>query len=237
MVWRGGLLGRRGALVWLWAACGALCQLRGVEALLGAAGGRSRLSVRARASGQDAEEYSNPLTAALGRFLPPPQSSLDTSDWSIRPKRRKTSLASLAKDLKVALTEREWFVSGDVDPKYFSRDFQFSDPDVSLIGIEKYAAGVNKLFDQNVTRGQIISVEVRSDVPNTITVTWRLEGRVNIGLGLKIKAFVCYSDLTVDSQGLISYQQDRFSIPGYDILLSAIGLGWLPGLAPAAPPI
>ena len=71
---------------------------------------------------------------------------------------------------------------------------------------------------------QIISSVVNSTVPNTITVTWRLSGRVNIGpKGLPIKPYICYTDFTVDEDsGLVVFQEDRFDIPGWDILLSAL---------------
>merc|ERR1711862_317245 len=71
--------------------------------------------------------------------------------------------------------------------------------------------------------GEIISTVVNNTVPNTITVTWRLSGKVSIGPGLTIKPYICYTDFTIDEKtGLITFQEDRFSIPGWDILLSSI---------------
>ena len=61
---------------------------------------------------------------------------------------------------------------------------------------------------------------------------------MNLGTGLKIKPYLVYTDLTVSpSDGLIIFQEDRFSIPGYDILLSALFpfLAWIGLLAPPAP--
>jgi hypothetical protein len=79
-------------------------------------------------------------------------------------------------------------------------------------------------------------------------VTWRLSGAVNLGPGLKIKPYVVYTDLRVDPEdGLIVFQEDRISIPGKDILISALfpflvsdkgGKGGLLSLAPPpAPPV
>jgi hypothetical protein len=85
-----------------------------------------------------------------------------------------------------------------------------------------YARGVYKLFDQETSRAEIISTVVNETVPNTITVTWRLSGGVNIGPGLTIKPYTCYTDFTIDNEGLIAFQVDRFDIPGWDILLSAL---------------
>ena len=82
---------------------------------------------------------------------------------------------------------------------------------------------MRKLFDQETSRAEIIKTEVNNTVPNTITCTWRLSGRVQIGPGLPIKPYIVYTDFTVDPEtGLCIFQEDRFSIPGWDILVSAI---------------
>ena len=139
------------------------------------------------------------------------------------PKSPKLNLQDLASVLDYELYNKEWFVTGRVNPIYFDEKFTFQDPDVKLTGIEEYARGVLKLFDQSTSRAEIISTVVNTTVPNTITVTWRLSGGVSIGPGLIIKPYICYTDFTVDEEsGLIVFQEDRFSIPGWDILLSAL---------------
>ncbi|EKX42407.1 hypothetical protein GUITHDRAFT_111682 [Guillardia theta CCMP2712] len=118
------------------------------------------------------------------------------------------------------LTKREWFVTGNVPFELFSSDFTFKDPDVQLSGIDNYARGVRRLFDQATSRAEIIACRLNATVPNTITIVWRLEGKVNVGLGLRIKPYVVFTDLRVSpSNGLIEYQEDRFSLPGWDIFL------------------
>lgn len=96
--------------------------------------------------------------------------------------------------------------------------------DWSSLQLEDYARGVIKIFDQATSRAQIISTVVNGTIPNTLTVTWRLSGRVNIGPnGLPIKPYICYTDFTInEDNGLIVFQEDRFDIPGWDILLSAL---------------
>ena len=187
-------------------------------------------------------KYINPLTGFLDRLISSPSSSqkprvpvVDTIDWGRQLKREKTSLEKLSSDLSISLSAREWFVTGNVDTSFFSKEFKFQDPDVKVSGIEQYARGVNKIFDQTCTRGQVIECRVTDN--STITVTWRLEGRVNVGTGLPVKAFYVISDLTIDPiSGLIVFQCDRFAIPGWDIVLSSL-FPWLPGLSPPAPPI
>lgn len=57
-------------------------------------------------------------------------------------------------------------------------------------------------------------------VEPTVTCTWRLSGGVNIAFGLQIKPYIVYTDFTIDPQtSLIVAQEDRFDLPGWDILL------------------
>ena len=124
------------------------------------------------------------------------------------PKISKLPLPTLASVLNAELYEKEWFVTGNVNPIYFDDAFQFQDPDVKLTGVEEYARGVSKIFDGSTSRAEIISSVVNSTVEDTITVTWRLSGRVNIGpVGLPIKPYICYTDFTIDrDSGLIVFQ-------------------------------
>lgn len=180
--------------------------------------------------GSSVDEYRNAPTAFLSNFMKSDNNDdegtkvdpLADIDFDA-PKVSKLSLEDLAAVLDAELYEKEWFVTGKVNPIYFDDEFQFQDPDVKLTGIEDYSRGVLKLFDQSTSRAQIISTVVNSTVPNTITVTWRLSGGVNIGPGLPIKPYICYTDFTVDEDsGLVTFQEDRFDIPGWDILLSAL---------------
>ena len=105
--------------------------------------------------------------------------------------------------------------------------------------LSEYARGVNKIFDEKTARAEIVSTDVNTTVPNTITCTWRLSGRVKVGPGLSIKPYVVYTDFQVDpNTGLIVFQEDRFSIPGWDILLSSffpVLIGKI--TSPEAPPV
>ena len=135
-----------------------------------------------------------------------------------------TSLDTLAAALDYELIEREWFVTGNVNPAYFSDDFEFQDPDVQLKGIEEYARGVYRLFDQGTSRAEILSTVVNTTTSTPerpiITCTWRLSGKVKIGPDLTIKPYICYTDFVIDPQtSLIIFQEDKFDIPSWDILL------------------
>lgn len=184
---------------------------------------RHRTPTKIYATADNAEEYRDPLTKFLGSFIrkEKAENKLSLIDWQ-KPKRKKVQLQSLAKSLEIELTEKEWFVNGNVDPSFFSNDFTFQDPDVKIKGIEEYARGVNKIFSQENSRAEIIAVRKNNEAADTLTVTWRLSGSVNIGFGLNIKPFVVFTDFVVSpSDGLIVFQEDRFSLPGSDIVLSA----------------
>ena len=89
---------------------------------------RSR-RVRVVAAASD-EDYVNPVTEFLGRFIPKQAPVVLGVDWD----KTKTPLplGELAQALDRGLREREWFVTGKVLPEYFSDDFKFEDPDVSF---------------------------------------------------------------------------------------------------------
>lgn len=201
-------------------------------------------SVKTKSEG-DVDEYRNVPTAFLSKFMQKGTSSTATVDplseidfdmpkITTLPKNNdKQLLSTLASILDYELSNTEWFVTGLVNPAYFSPEFTFIDPDVKLSGIEEYARGVRTIFDQQTSRAQIVSCVVNTTLSNTITVTWRLSGRVNIGpVGLPIKPYICYTDFTIDTNnsGLIIKQEDRFDIPGWDIVLSALfpfSIGWV----------
>lgn len=185
-------------------------------------------------------EYRNAATNVLSNFMQSnTRGDFSGIDFTAPKMKQKLSLEVLAQVLDAELYEKEWFVTGNVNPIYFSDEFVFQDPDVRLEGIEAYARGVNKLFDQEVSRAEIISTKVNPAIPNTITCTWRLSGKANIGPGLTIKPYLVFTDLKVDPEsGLIVFQEDRFNLPQWDILLSSL-FPFLIGVvtAPPAPPI
>jgi hypothetical protein len=117
--------------------------------------------------------------------------------------------------------------------------------------VAEYSKGVQKIFDQATSRAEILSTRLvipTSDTTTTatiatnkpvITVTWRLSGGVNIAGGLTIKPYMIDTDFVIDpTTKLIVFQEDKFAIPAWDILLSALFpfvIGTL--TSPPAPPV
>ena len=185
-------------------------------------------------NGSTVEEYRNIATQVLSNFMQtekmetdgdknesPNTPAIDFQAPKISP---STSLTTLAAALDYELSEKEWFVTGYVNPSYFSDDFRFQDPDVKVDGIEDYSAGVRKIFNQSTARAEILSTDINEDGSTAdnpvITVTWRLSGGVNIGFGLEIKPYIVFTDFIIDpATSLIIFQEDRFDLPSWDILL------------------
>ncbi len=65
-------------------------------------------------------------------------SEFEQLDWTL-PKRPKSSMGQLIIDLEKALKDKQWFVTGLVDPTFFLNEFQFKDPNVEVVGIQNYA--------------------------------------------------------------------------------------------------
>lgn len=174
------------------------------------------------------EEYKNVFTKIASAFLKKQVNSevttFDSINWKAN-KKKQMNRTRMISELKKLLPKNEWFVTGKVEPGLFSDSFKFQDPDVKVAGIESYARGVRKIFNQKSSRAKILSIE-EGTKENMITVTWRLSGGVNIFNGLEIKPYIVYTDYLLsdglDDKGLIVFQEDRFSIPGWDILLSAL---------------
>merc|ERR1711903_267131 len=137
---------------------------------------RSR-RVRVVAAASD-EDYVNPVTEFLGKFIPKQAPVVLDVDWD----KSKTPLplGDLAQALDRGLRTNEWFVSGRVLPELFADDFKFEDPDVSLTGIQNYAEGVARLFGEDA-RCEVIAVD------------WRLSGSVRVGPGATIKPYVVHT--------------------------------------------
>ena len=138
---------------------------------------------------------------------------LDEILWDA-PKVRGLSTEKMAARIDEGLRAREWFVTGRGLPELFSERFAFSDPDVSVDGIEPYCRQVRRLFDQGTARCEVVCCAATG--PNDITIVWRNAGKVNLGpLGFELKPYVVTTTLTTDpADGLIATQVDAFKVNG-----------------------
>ncbi|KAL7573680.1 hypothetical protein ACA910_007724 [Epithemia clementina (nom. ined.)] len=152
---------------------------------------------------------------------------------------RRMPLAKLAQLLDEDLSETQWFVTGNVIPQYFCEDFLHGDSRIRLSTLDEYASAIRSMFDQEVSKAEVVRVEVDPDQFNTITCTWRVSGKLNLLWGLNLKPFLVHSEFSIhERNGKIQRQQDRFSVPLWDIALSSI-FPFLNGIvtAPEEPPM
>lgn len=158
------------------------------------------------------EEYKDAATKISSRLL---TSSAESEDalasvpWAA-PKVTGLSTAEMAQRIDAGLRRECWFVTGRSRPELFADSFTFSDPQVSLTGIEDYSRGVRKFYQQGSAVGEIVCTAATA--PNTITVVWRNYGTVNIGPGFDLAPYLVTTTLTTsgDGDGLIVKQEDAF---------------------------
>ncbi|CAK0905628.1 unnamed protein product [Prorocentrum cordatum] len=142
-------------------------------------------------------------------------------------------MAPLADEFARAFQRSQWGVSGKVEPRFFADSFAFRDPDVSTKGLKEYASGTGTVLSN--CRADVTEVLVTG--PSTFVIKWRIEGTANVPVpGLRIKPYIVISTFTVNGDGLVDSETDAFSIPSWDILLSAVA-PWLPFLAPEEPSV
>ena len=136
-------------------------------------------------------------------------SPLDAIDWNM-PKKHLT-IDQMADAINDGLVENSWFVTGRGRPDLFSDAFAFRDPQVSLVGYERYCRSVRKLFDQETARCDLVCCSATG--PDTIAVLWRNSGRVNLGGAMiNLKPYLVTTTLKTDPNNgnLVVSQVDEF---------------------------
>lgn len=176
---------------------------------------------------QNNEDYQNIFANIASKLLPNYESKtgvVTNTGNNARKKRSFSNVQKLMRDLEVALKDKQWFVTGDVDYSFFSDSFSFEDPDVKVQGIEEYSKGIKRIFNQNKSpQAEILSLSMDPTDSNLITVRWIIRVWVNIAWGIRIRPYIVETDFRIDPKtGLIISQRDRFTIPSYQILLPSL---------------
>lgn len=176
----------------------------------------------------DVETKSNYVTFVNDKLLnsnddPSLDNALKNINWNI-PKKTDLNMEQMSDAINDGLIENEWFVTGKGRPEYFSNNFTFSDPQVSVVGYKSYCQGVRKLFDQETARCEVICCSVTG--PNEITILWRNSGKIQLGKSLKLELlpYVVTTKLITDSinnnnGNLIISQSDEFDTDSLGLFL------------------
>ena len=136
---------------------------------------------------------------------------------------QELSLAEFAKVLDEKLYESEWFVNGNVDEELFHEDFVYQQNDPAMIqmnSLQDYVDMLQTLFDSK-SRAQVICTEATEE-DKKISCTWRLSGKMNILWGFDLKPVLVTTDFYISDDGRIERQVDQFSVPHWDIFVSAL---------------
>ena len=169
------------------------------------------------------EEYKDLSTKLSSKLLTSAETASESRDalgdinWGA-PKVTGLSTEEMAKRLDAGLRRECWFVTGRSLPELFSDSFTFSDPQVSLTGIEEYSRGVRSFYKQGTAVGEIVCTAATA--PDTITVVWRNYGTVNIGPGFDLAPYLVTTTLKTSASdgGLIVKQEDAFEVNNADLI-------------------
>ena len=166
------------------------------------------------AASHAADEYKDLSTKASSKLLNSAESgdALAAINWAV-PKATGLSVEEMARRVDAGLRRECWFVTGRSLPELFSSAFTFSDPQVTLAGIEEYSRGVRSFYKQGSAVGEIVCTAATA--PDTITVIWRNFGTVNLGPGFDLAPYLVTTTLKTSASdgGLIVRQEDAFEAP------------------------
>lgn len=184
------------------------------------------------------EDYKDAATKISSKLLTSAETAAESADalasvnWAA-PKVTGLSTEEMAKRIDAGLRRECWFVTGRSMPELFADSFSFSDPQVSLTGIEDYSRGVRKFYKQGSAVGEVVCTAATA--PNTITVVWRNYGTVNIGPGFDLAPYLVTTTLKTSASdgGLIVVQEDAFE----QNTAALIKYNLFKGKRPAPPPI
>jgi len=171
----------------------------------------------------------DPVTGFVDSLLKPKQPPIEPQFAG--EKLTGISLEQLKEKIVDGVTSTNWFITGRVDYRLFSSNFKFKDPSVKVSGIEEYAAGVFRLFNPESTM-DIVSTKITGD--REIEMVWRLEAVLNLPFSPKIKAYYVTTYFRTDDEGLVCEQEEFFSIPEWELIVSI----FFPNVGtPPAPPV
>ena len=142
-----------------------------------------------------------------------------------------------------SIIEADWksgkgyYITGKLTKEIYRDDcfFDGPDPDMPVVGLRKYIASTAQLFDQKVSRADIIGTMETNEETRTIIVHWRLEGILNLPWHPKLKPWTGTTTYHIDESGLINKHMETWDISVLDAFASTLFPFLSIGAAPAAP--
>lgn len=142
---------------------------------------------------------------------------------STQEKRTHLSIEAVRDILASDLANGQYFVTGNLTREVFREDCIFKDPTNKTIGVEKYLAALKLLFDPIESRVELKSIAV--DSPHTIVATWTLSGSLKLPWKPRVRPFDGSSIYTIDDEGLIAIQDEKWSISAVEALVETFTPG------------
>ena len=130
-----------------------------------------------------------------------------------------------------------YYITGKLTKEIYRDDcfFDGPDPDMPVLGLRKYVTSTSQLFDQKISRADMIDNIVIDEVARTMTVHWRLEGILNLPWHPRLKPWTGTTTYHVDQSGLIEKHIETWDISVLDAFASTLFPFLSIGAPPAAP--
>ena len=131
-----------------------------------------------------------------------------------------------------------YYITGKLTKEIYRDDcfFDGPDPDMPVLGLQKYVRSTSQLFDPKSSRADMIENVVIDEIARTMTVHWRLEGILNLPWHPKLKPWTGTTTYHVDESGLIAQHIETWDISVLDAFASTL-FPFLSIGAPPAPPL
>eukprot|EP00638_Chattonella_subsalsa_P004214 CAMPEP_0117756386 /NCGR_PEP_ID=MMETSP0947-20121206/14047_1 /TAXON_ID=44440 /ORGANISM="Chattonella subsalsa, Strain CCMP2191" /LENGTH=249 /DNA_ID=CAMNT_0005575963 /DNA_START=256 /DNA_END=1005 /DNA_ORIENTATION=- len=151
--------------------------------------------------------------------------SIIHSDWSgIGPDGREIS-------------GKGYYMTGKLTKEIYDEQcfFDGPDPDMPVTGLRKYLLFAAQLFDQRISRADLVKPIEIDKQSNTITAYWRIEGVLNLPWHPFVKPWTGSTLYKIDSSGLIVEHVEKWDISVIDAFVSTLFPELDFGMPPALP--
>ena len=151
-----------------------------------------------------------------------------------------TALASMIKDDWQGRNQgKGYYVTGQLSREIYDDNcfFDGPDPDMPVVGLQKYLLSAAHLFDHHQSRADLTRpLQIDADA-GTIRAHWRIEGVINLPWHPQMKPMTGSTTYVIDPHsGLVCEHREQWDISVLDAFLSAL-FPWLKFGAPAALPV
>jgi hypothetical protein len=123
----------------------------------------------------------------------------------------------IARDLAIG----QYFVnSAGLTRAVFAEDCRFKDPTTDVVGLGRYIAALDILFDPASSRVTLLSCAATG--PRQVTAAWTLEGYLKFPWHPYVPRFNGTAVYTLNEQGLIAVQEESWDINPWDAFIETI---------------